>query len=374
MNFEGRVDIALPADKGGLVAVRYFPPVNVSPLLAGKRPEEVTPVISAIYGICANAQAHAAALALEAALGKRACRETMTARALVTATETLRENLLRIALDWPRLLGKDPQGASVRAAMNFVPRMRTALFGDADPFALDAKAEPDFETAAAIIAEAEALLAETVFGEPLDLWLKRRGHLGLLDWSVSAARPAADLIAHLAEKGWIGTAGLGRDTAFFDAETLARLPLMKDLAGHVPETTLYARRAKAGPVASLSSSGLGARFAARLAELALLPVEMRQLLDGDGVARTVSRASQLAGVGVVDAARGLLVHSVRIEDGRVAEYRIVSPTDWNFDANGVAARCLASLDGYGDAEEKVMLAHLVVNAIDPCVAYAVRVH
>lgn len=375
MNFEGRVDISLPMEKGAAASVRYAPPVNVSPLLKGKRPQEVMPVISTIYGICANAQAHAAVLALEAALGLKPDRDTARARALVTSMETLRENVLRIALDWPRLIGSEPDGASVRVAMHYVPRMRAALFGEADPFALDAQTRPDPSVARAVIADAEALLAGTIFGEPLDNWLKRRGYVGLLAWAVGTQTPAADLITHLAEQGWVETAGMdGGDAGFLDVAMLAAHAGgdRPAAANDVPETTLFSRRAEAGLVASLNSSGLGARFVARLAELACLPGEMRLLLEGEGDPNTVSRAAGGAGIGIVEAARGLLVHTVRLADGHVDDYRIVSPTDWNFDKRGVAARCLATLEGHDNAEEKVRLAHLVVNAIDPCVAYEVR--
>ena len=374
MSFEGHVDIALPVRGGGKVEVHYKRPVDVSPLLTGKRPEEVMPVVAAIYGICANAQAHASVLALEGALGKTADPGIGAARALVTAMETLRENLLRIALDWPRLIGDAPDGASIRAAMDFVPRMRTALFGDGDPYALDAKAAPDAETVGRLIGEVETLLETTVFGEPLNHWLERRGHAELTAWSAGIDTPAARLIAHLAEKGWTELAAAGSGLAFLDAAMLSgeEGSIPANTMSILPETTLFSRRAQQAPVASLDSAGLEARFAARLTELACLPAEMRLLLDGHGEATTVSRRFGEAGVGIVEAARGLLVHRVRLTGGRVADYRIVSPTDWNFGERGIAARCLTALDGHGDAVDRVTLAHMVVNAIDPCVAYRVR--
>ncbi|QKV17318.1 nickel-dependent hydrogenase large subunit [Oricola thermophila] len=365
------MDIVLPRENNGAVAVRYHPPADIAALLVGKRPEEAVRAVSAIYGICANAQAHAAVLALEAALGIEATPVTVSARALVTAMECLRENVLRIALDWPRLTGTEPIGASVRNAIGFVPEMRRALFGETDPFAPGAQASPDHGAADAVIADAEILLEQAIFGEPLDLWSRRRGNLGILSWAVGTQTPAADLIVHLVERGWVEAADEESERAdFLDAAILAGCA--QPAKSTVPETTLFSRRALAGPVLSLDSSGLGARYVARLAELAWLPREMKQLLEGKDVPDTVSRLSDGRGVGIVEAARGLLAHRVRLEEGLVTEYRIISPTDWNFDAKGVAARCLSALDGHGDADEKVELAHLVVNAIDPCVAYEVR--
>lgn len=77
------------------------------------------------------------------------------------------------------------------------------------------------------------------------------------------------------------------------------------------------------------------------------------------------------GIGMVEAARGLLVHTVELHDGRVKAYRIVSPTDWNILAHDIAARCLATLDGR-DGADRISPAHPVGNAIDPCVTCEAR--
>ena len=54
------------------------------------------------------------------------------------------------------------------------------------------------------------------------------------------------------------------------------------------------------------------------------------------------------GLGQVQAARGLLVHRVAIRAGRVADYRILAPTEWNFHPQGAAALGLATLPGAVD--------------------------
>ena len=117
--------------------------------------------------------------------------------------------------------------------------------------------------------------------------------------------------------------------------------------------------------------GSGAPFIARLAELACLPTEMRLLLDGDGEPRTMTKTGDRTDIGMVEAARGLLVRTVELHDGRVKAYHIVSPTDWNIMAHGIVARCLATLDGHDEAG-RISSAHPVGNAIDPCVACEAR--
>ena len=81
-----------------------------------------------------------------------------------------------------------------------------------------------------------------------------------------------------------------------------------------------------------------------------------------------------AGVGLaqVQAARGLLVHRVALQAGRVADYRILAPTEWNFHPQGAAALGLATLP---DADDETLqrLGGLFITALDPCVAYDLRI-
>ncbi len=78
------------------------------------------------------------------------------------------------------------------------------------------------------------------------------------------------------------------------------------------------------------------------------------------------------GLGQVQAARGLLVHRVAIRAGRVADYRILAPTEWNFHPQGAAAQGLATLP---DADDETLqrIGGLFVTALDPCVAYDLRI-
>jgi Ni,Fe-hydrogenase I large subunit len=65
------------------------------------------------------------------------------------------------------------------------------------------------------------------------------------------------------------------------------------------------------------------------------------------------------------------VHRIAIQAGRVADYRILAPTEWNFHPQGAAALGLATLPDADDATLR-RLAGLFVTALDPCVAYDVR--
>jgi Ni,Fe-hydrogenase I large subunit len=74
----------------------------------------------------------------------------------------------------------------------------------------------------------------------------------------------------------------------------------------------------------------------------------------------------------VQTARGLLLHAARIDGERIADYRIVAPTDWNFHPDGALARGLVGLEA-DDAGTLARRAGVAVVALDPCVAFRIEV-
>lgn len=374
MNFEGKVTIDLGGGGDAPVRVDYRQPVKIARILTGKAPKVLPGLMSSVYSVCGHAQAHASVLALEAAMGGEGAPLTSRSRAVLTALETWRETLLRIALEWPDMTGGKADTAAARRAMALLPAMKTALFGAADPYLPGASSTPDLRAALALVEEAEELAGQCVLGEVSERFLARRGEDGLSSWAWSRDTQAARFVRHLFARGFVHEAEVEAHSLDLPADA-TRLDRWLEAAGRdattgaVPETTPFSRRRGDPLVASLGSCDIGARYAARLAELARLPLEMRDLLAGAAQVPAISASINGEGVAVVEAARGLLAHAARIEDGMVADYRIVAPTDWNFHARGIAAQCLAKLEDHADRE---VLAHLVVRAIDPCVAYEIH--
>jgi Ni,Fe-hydrogenase I large subunit len=109
-----------------------------------------------------------------------------------------------------------------------------------------------------------------------------------------------------------------------------------------------------------------ARFAARLRELAsLLSAAITPAFGG----MTLGPGQ---GVGWVENARGLLVHYVALNGERIATYRIVAPTEWNFHPRGALARGLEATRTESESELK-RCAMLLVQSLDPCVGANVEV-
>ena len=113
------------------------------------------------------------------------------------------------------------------------------------------------------------------------------------------------------------------------------------------------------PAGCGANEALGADLADWAAARQGQPLSGTSLADGVGLAQ-------------VQAARGLLVHRVALQAGRVADYRILAPTEWNFHPQGAAALGLATLP---DADDETLqrIGGLFVTALDPCVAYDLRI-
>jgi coenzyme F420-reducing hydrogenase alpha subunit len=117
--------------------------------------------------------------------------------------------------------------------------------------------------------------------------------------------------------------------------------------------------------------GAGARLLARLLELAALPTRLSACLPDTGAA--LVRAWSLGdniGLAGVETSRGLLLHVVRLRQGKVAEYRIVAPTEWNFHPDGPLAQALS---GLAPGADLAVRAQLVAQSLDPCVAFGIEV-
>ncbi len=294
-----------------------------------------------LFGVCG--QAHRAAAA--AALGLH----TGGAGAALRA-ETLREHLLRVHLDGPALLGLRPR-------VSLMPRLLRAC-----------------ERVGESADEACALLERHTLGIAPHEFLRIDDPGALRAWSRrhAASSPAAALLEHVA--------GLPRLLPVDEPDRLAEVDLDQlreridgpdgdafvarpELDGACRQTGPYARHADSALLRELRAAGepLQARLAARLRELALYALsEPEPPCRGDGIAR-------------VETSRGTLVHRVLADaQGRIARWRVLAPTEWNFHPRGAAACLLDAIPSELADAQREHLARLVVHAVDPCVAFELR--
>lgn len=346
------------------VTVRSTRPFAAARVLRGRTPADAVATVPRLFSVCGRAQEAAAASALSAARGGAEDAGTRAARVRDVRLETIQEYFRRILVDWPEAMGRAPATAPVAAALRSIARA-TRTTGDA-----------------ALARELAGIAAHHVYGAAPDDWLAEDA---VDAWAERGQTLPATLLAELLRSA----PTLGRSVvplmpaAGRAALTAAVLPaLCADAAfaaapvwdGAPVETGALARNRDHPLVASLVARcghAVPARMTARLVELAVL---LRDLAVADSAAAQIEAFALADGDGLaaVQTARGLLLHRVRVRAERIADYRIVAPTEWNFHPQGALARGLAGMAAADDAA-LARQARLAVQALDPCVACTVEV-
>lgn len=304
-----RLAVAPDGSTGGWRVTREVGP-DPAAALVGRTPQEAARLAPLVFNLCGAAHGFAAA----SALGLPAAADPIS-----MARETVRDHALAMLHGWPTALGE----ATERAALALVARpegtagLALALAGTGD------------DLSAFSVAELEAWLREAPTATARRLARIRRqvdpaeGHVRLPE--LTAAEVAEALSDGAAAPPRRETGALGR---------VAGTPL----------------------VAALLAAE-GASLFVRL---------LARLLDCLAHLRPATPMPALP-PGIAPAARGLLGHRARLKEGRVAAYRILSPSAWNLAPGGLIERAFAALTPGPQAR---WLAPLLVSAVNPCVPVA----
>lgn len=364
MDFEGSLGVTVAWDGRRIRAVRVRSTRSdfAQALLGGRRAEEAATLLPRVFSICARAQAAAVATALDAARGE-AVRDARTRETAVLAEVAL-EYLWRLQIDLPGLLGL-PQRTEA------LVRLRGAL-------GRDGETAPGSRFIDALRTAIEEECAEA--GERFD----RADPAALVDWAANSEAPVARLLRALR------ALPLARDgTALLPH---AGEPLLREIGAALEHDPAFSRHplragapAECGALARLAehpllravaarTSRAYRRILARWLELAAMPERMARVLNGDAVPPAVQSVTLAPGCGIagVETARGLLVHAVRLAGNRIAEYRIVAPTEWNFHPAGALPADLVEVPA-AEPREVDQRAGLAVQSLDPCVRYTLEI-
>lgn len=329
---EGKLQIDLLADGG--VQIRSNRNTSVTSLLIGRTPDEALELLPAVYSLCAHAHVAAA----RAALGEASC----VGEDQMVLAENAREHLLRIMVGWTNGAIEIPAAP----VMSLVGQMQEGLAGNDVALVSDQLAK---------------LLKAHVFGLDPQTFLQLEFDQWLATENTSVARFFQKIIA----SDWQAIGGISPSfLPEFSMEQLSRQMvdetycLAPDWFGTPCETGPLARQNNHPMIAKLIckyGNGLLARLAARLVDLAQIPLQM--LAANPGI--------QQEGMGVVETARGRLIHVAKVRDGAIKSYQIIAPTEWNFHPSGVAAQALRGLNA--------PQARVMIEAFDPCVDFELRV-
>lgn len=346
-------------------------------VLEGKTWEQALDSLPMLFSVCGRAQCVAAATALEAALDRRADVQVCGGRDAAVLLESLEEQLWRVLLDLPTLLGEPPPVAAFAALRR---RLEEGM-GVAGRHRWWNSPRGAGRLGGTGLRE---VLHSQVYGQEPEQWLALSlAQLG--SWMDKGETLVARALRQVWQSG-MGRSSIGLlpspkvacllerlEPAMARIDDFASLPQWE---GEPAETgALSRRRSQPHVKAVLEQQGntVAARLVARLVDLAMLAGSLQA--HDDNTRPMAMGVSPAPGVGAshVETARGALLHHVTLRGECVERYRIIAPTEWNFHPRGAFVR---GLEGWPAAkpEEARAAADWLCHALDPCVPHEVAVN
>jgi hypothetical protein len=356
---EGRLQIRVTVENRVIVnaALTSTRPVNACSLLVGRRLDDAMTLLPRLFSVCSTAQAVAGLIAAEAALGFTPAPAQVAARRLLVAAEALDQTVWRILLDWPRCVGAAPALESLKRLRRRLASLRPLLFPDPAWNRIGgARLTPNHVELAVALGEIESGVNEAVLGG--EQWDDRRS---FERWLRAAMTPAAMTLrfvsdGNLASFGCCAVMPLSE----FDADAIGETGALARLWLHPLVTVL---RADYG-------NGILTRLTARVLETSVLVTELRDQTPAINTdpGMMLAEAASGMGLGRVECARGRLIHRLVVVEGRVRDYHILAPTEWNFHPQGCLVRGLVGASMTPGATVRQVI-ELLITALDPCVGF-----
>lgn len=351
-------------------------------LFVGRPAPQAIDDLPRVFAICSGAQRVAAGEALAAADRATVFEATGRTGEIVLAAECAHESLGNLLLRLPRHAGEPPRVGDYAALHRAVASLKAATVGaiGVAPGGVVVDAARD------VAGTLDELLERRVLGLPAAS-LARYDDPGTLRAALRAGGGwAAGWLDRLWDRPGAGVASarlrlpdadaLAADIApaLIADPTYARAPRWR---GRVAETGTYAREAGHAAVQEAWRRHGGSpavRLLARLIEVSRLPARLRACADGEPVEPWIRACSLGGGRGIaaVESARGVLVHYLSVAQGRIVDWRMVAPTEWNFHPDGAYVAGLIGITA-GTREAVLDCATLWADALDPCVAFETEV-
>lgn len=393
-----RIDVRLRLSGGRVAAVDVASgrTATAAAVLEGKTVDDALALLPLLFALCGVGQLTAGLRAVEAALGIEVSAQERLARALLVGAETVSEHATRMLVDWPVLAGLPPDVDGARRVREAAAALQRVLYPDSRTRArLGGGATLVRPVLVASAAELAGAVEAVVLGLPL---AAVAGAEDLATWLATAEVMPAQVMraataAGVAEAGGavaplpplppLDPLRLAERLEATDVVSFLRAPQWD---GVVYETGPFARTGGHGAVTAMvvrHGPAVLPRLLARVVETALAVEKIvritSQMCDDqtsvEGTQPIAAGAGDTAvrwGLGAEDAARGRLFHHVVVAHGRVARWRILAPTEWNFQSRGPLAAAVGSLPANDGAWVRRATEWLVM-ALDPCVACHVRV-
>jgi hypothetical protein len=333
-----------------LPTVRRHRPHGIEHLFRGQPTEALPGLLASVYTLCGHAHRLTARRAISAAQGAVAALTPEDAQSL--QRHTVREHARRITLDWPVLAGL--RSADTMPVFQRCPALAS----------LTATAAPHTD-------DMNAWLDADVLGMPPPAWrsaMRREGAAWLKDWCETTNTPAARSLRVAASPARaITIAARPLQLHGDEAAQHALAAALAASADFIDAPQSHGACAETGPWTRAHDPATGThqnawmRLAARLADLVHLCAAEGSAWLAHGAIHTGPNE----GLAWTETARGLLVHWLRLDGARVADCRVLAPTDWNFHPRGLVAQALMQLPTGDETHDPT---RWLIAAFDPCVA------
>lgn len=380
---EGRIDVTLIVGREQIVdvALTSTRPRQAARVLVDRRVREALRTAPLLFSLCGTAHGLAVAEAVERAAGLELAAPHRRARDILAMVDLLEGHGWTVLLDWPKLIDEPAQAPAYASLRHATARLRGSLYPDGDAIAYGGgRLAPDARSLRSAVDDLEQVLREHVLGEtalPHDAG-------AFIDWARRGGTAAARLVDRIFAEGF-ATLDRGRrdppllpelDAGWFETRiesepTFGTAPRFEGRPAEVGPLARLRDDTLVSELVALWGQGVVARLGARLAEMAELPLRLRELTDGAQAAVVGPDPPAVTGLGVglVAASRGPLAYRLELNDGVVTAAASVAPTEWNFHPEGVLAQRLRGAPVHRAARRATMQ----IASLDPCVPCEVRV-
>lgn len=314
MTLRPGITITLAERADAPFCIEYRSASQIAGVLVGKPAGQVPDLLGSLFAICPSAQKLAASLAISAENETTLSDLQFAEMARKVRFETIREHGVRILLDWSQALGEEPARSDIAALIVLAKAMNGG--------------------------ELAAFIEEKILGRDCAGWLAIEDLKSLREWAGGTQSVAARYILHS-----------------LDAQNVP-------LASGQSQPLMVQRYLYHPLIQALADDPVTACHVARLIDLATLGFEcdlgvLKLLPPSSAKARSVA------------CSRGDLVHHARLENGAIASYQICSPTDTLFASGGLGEHWLNRIP-QSVPERRMDDAKRVMQALDPCVEYAIE--
>lgn len=349
-------------------------PTQVSRLFQGKTIAETLSTIPLLFNICSKAQSVTAVRAIESATNCSVSPHTESIREALITLESLREQCLRIAIDWPAYIQENTD----KKMLSYLGLNINQLIQSLNPqqtLSYQANVSTEIKTQNNW-SELSSLLSNSIFAMKAEQW---RSSISLEHqteqinkWAEKKQTQAARFIHWLNQKDWkeAGASKIKPLPMIKDEELLTVLKEQQQSFTALPDWKNQTYELSWFNKQHTENNGIYSRMLARLIEIADLIIKLDAFFNKNKT--LIAPRCSAAGMAHTHAARGRLSHYVELENGIINNLLILAPTEWNFHPQGVAQDSLCNLQASPENEIRQQ-AELLIHAIDPCVSYQLNI-